>query len=348
MPPRRSALKIFTIDRDNVVSALVATGRTDYRYALKHLYPLIDQLEIQRRIQNPRFYDRLKRDIPRECLMPPITLAFIRKNQRGLNTVSNFEKFVNANIADGFILDGIQRLSTLKRAYDESSGSGFPNQQSLFVNVIVCNSMDNLLYRMITLNNGQRPMTTRHQIEILTGNLFAFDSDGVMLATEKERLRRRSGVFAQGDFVLGYMAFLSSSTNVDSQKLIQEKLDELLANKILEHDPTQDTMQFSDVIDLVSTYIKNPYLERWFRTGNNLIGFCSAARSGFKVLKRMSPLEFEQFIKNVEEAFRSFDVSKIKLGRARRNAVSYAVKNVGKLSGSSVSDITDKLVDVLE
>src|SRR5690606_30534564 len=114
--------------------------------------------------------------------------------------------------------------------------------------------VDNLLYRMITLNNGQRPMTARHQVEILTSNAFQCDSAGLVLATEKDGKRGRRGLFKRSDFELAYMAFLSNSIAIDSQKLIQEKLDELLANKILERDPSEDGVEFGDVVRLVAKF----------------------------------------------------------------------------------------------
>jgi hypothetical protein len=347
MAPSASTLDIFSIDKDAVVDAVMATGRTNYAFALEQLTPLIDRLEIQRRIQNPSFYGRLKRDILRGCLMPPITLAFINPSKAILKTTASFESYVKSNVTDGFILDGIQRLSTLTRAYEEHPDE-LPMKQSLFVNILVCKSMDNLLYRMITLNNGQKPMTTRHQIEILTSNLFNFESDGVELKTEKDGVKRKSGIFKQADFVLGYMAFLSSSTNVDSQKLIAEKLDDLLASKILQHDPTDDTVQFSTVIDLLGSLTSRPMLDRWFRVNNNLIGFCAGIREGYDVIRKMPPAKFEEILTCFEEAFRSFDVSKIKLGRARRSAAHYLIRNISKLKAASVAELTDKLINAIE
>lgn len=346
MAIRQIGIKIFSVDNDNVVEAQVATGRTTYKYALDHLIPLISRLEIQRRIQNPRFYDRLKSDIQSGCLMPPITIAFVQEKKQKISTVKDFENFVSINIKQGFVLDGIQRLFTLQRAFDD--GADFPLKQSLFVNILVCSSMDNLLYRMITLNNGQRPMTTRHQIELLTTNLFDFSVDGLALATEKQGIRRAHGIFPQSDFVLGYMAFLSDSTNIDSQKLIQEKLDDLLADKILEHEPSKDQIQFTDVINLITKLIESPKLEKWFRVNNNLIGFCAGIRGGYKTISRLSINSAEEFVDNVEEAFKAFDVSKIKLGRARRNAVAHVIKHADKSVTASVATITDKLVDILE
>jgi hypothetical protein len=341
-----SSIKIFSIDNDEVVNALVATGRTTYKYAMEHLTPLIDRLEIQRRIQNPNFYGRLRRDILKRCLMPPITLAFIKKDHAMINSTTAFQRFITANISKGFVLDGIQRLSSLKRAAEDFPKE-FPSDQPLFLNVLVCNSMDNLLYRMITLNNGQKPMTTRHQIEILTANLGPFGSN-LSFTTERDGVRRQQGVFSQSDFVLGYLAFLSESTNIDSQKLIQEKLDDLLANKILDHDPKKDEVQFADVLAFIAKLSAKAELDRWFKVTNNLIGFCAGIRKTYVDWEKVSPTQFIALLQVFDEAFKSFDVSKIKLGKARRNAVEYMIKNPKKSIKATASELTDFLVDVLE
>lgn len=341
-------MEIFSVDRDDVVKASVALGRVDYSFALEYLYPLVDRLDIQRNVQNPRFYERLERDILRRCLMPPITLAFVVENGQDIPaTTQDFAEYVSANLANGFILDGIQRLNTLARA--SAYTDDFPSSQSLFLNVILCPSVDNLLYRMITLNNGQRPMTARHQVEILTSNAFEFDSAGLVLVTEKDKVRGRRGLFKRSDFELAYMAFLSNSIAIDSQKLIQEKLDELLANKILERDPSEDGVEFGDVVGLIAEFCNgSTRLETWFKVNNNLIGFASAIRSSFLSLKQKTADDFEYFVDNFEKAFRSFDVSKIKLGRARRMAVSYVISKYEELSASSVADLTERLTSVID
>ncbi len=340
---------IYSIDHDRVVDATVALGRVNYSYAISKLLPLVNRLDQQRRIQNPRFYERLQRDILRGCLMPPITLAFVKKQAVDLSTKRKILDFVDANIDEGFILDGIQRLSTLKRAYDSTQDKKkFPLKQALFLNIIVCKSVDNLLYRMITLNNGQKPMTARHQIEILAANAFEFEKSGLELATEKSATRRKPGIFNRSDFELGYMAFLSSSVNVDSQKLIQEKLDELLAAKILERDPTDAGIEFVDVLELIAQLIKKPRVDRWFKLSNNLIGFCASIRAGYVQVKKVDGKAFETFLDQFELAFASFDVSKLKLGRARRNAVAYAIKHFGDVKKADSQEITDRLIQVLE
>lgn len=342
-----SAVKVFSVDRDSVVNALVATGRTTYAFALDSLVPLISRLEIQRDIQNPRFYERLKRDLLKGCLMPPITLAFVRKSQAALKTPAQFQAFVKANIKSAFVLDGIQRLSTLKRAHEEDEGA-LKMAQPLFLNILVCSSTDNLLYRMITLNNGQRPMSTRHQIEILSANTFKVEGENIVLATEKGGLRRQHGIFSKADFVLAYMAFLSNSITVDSQKLIQDKLDDLIANKILEHEPKVGALEFTQVMALIEEFTQNKQVDKWFKVTNNLVGFCAGIREGFDEINAFTTDGFWKYLEQVERAFEGFDVSKLKVGRARRAVVAYCIKNVVSMNDMSVNEITEKLINVIE
>ena len=343
-------MEVFSLDRDGVVDAAVSLGATNYAYALEQIFPLINRLKEQRDVQNPKFYERLRRDILRRCLMPPITLAFVSDRHAEFRAAEEVKQFVLDNISDGFVLDGIQRLSALRGAQEiaEADGLEFPVDQTLFVNVIICPSIDNLLYRMITLNNGQKPMTARHQVEILSSNAFVFEDTNLQLVTEKDKRRLRRGVFKKADFELAYMAFLSSSVNVDSQKIIEEKLDELLASKILERDPTLHTVEFSSVIEVVGQFCANAELESWFKVTNNLIGFSAAIRKGFASISVASSEDFVEFTRRFETAFKSFNVSKIKLGRARRQCVASLVEGFEKYGAASVDDLTERLIEVLE
>lgn len=342
------AIEIYCVDRDGVVEATVSLGRTNYEYALGSIFPLINRLSQQRDGQNPRFYERLRRDILRQCLMPPITIAFIDDNHAAVDSPAKAKAYVEARIGEGFVLDGIQRLSTLKRAKDSVPDGEFPGGQALFLNVIICPSIDNLLYRMITLNNGQKPMTARHQVEILSTNAFVFEDTDLALVTEKDKTRLRRGIFKKADFELAYMAFLSSSVNVDSQKIIERKLDELLASKILERDPTQKTVEFKDVIHLVGRFSAVPRLDKWFKLSNNLIGFCASIRDSFDLVNARTADEFLEFVDRFEIAFKSFDVSRIKLGRARRQSVASLIRQFDAASIATTEELTEMLIDVLE
>lgn len=207
--------------------------------------------------------------------------------------------------------------------------------------------MDNLLYRMITLNNGQKPMSARHQIEILTANLFEFEGSEMPIFTEREAKRLKIKVaFNKSDFIKGYLGFLANSTNIENQKIIEEKLDELIADKILESNITEDELEFSDVVGLINRFSTNEKIFKWFKNANNLIGFCVGIKSNFQTINETQTESFNDSIRLFEQAFESFNFSKIKVGRIRRNLVSYFIKNYSELSDVDVLDLVDTLSQV--
>ena len=73
-------INILSIDFDKVIKSRYITASTNYQFAINHLFPLIDRLDIQRNIQDNKFYHRLEKDLVTGCIMPPITLAFVDEN----------------------------------------------------------------------------------------------------------------------------------------------------------------------------------------------------------------------------------------------------------------------------
>ncbi|HDL8249042.1 TPA: hypothetical protein PXQ71_002990, partial [Yersinia enterocolitica] len=196
---------------DSVIDSVTANSKTTYKYALENLYPLVDKFSAQRKIQEQKFYKRLKRDILRGCLMPAITIAFVKEDVTELSSPISIQDFVNNNVGKGYILDGLQRLTTLVSAQNEE---GFEPDSVIYVNIIIAPSQDKLLYRMITLNNGQKPMTPRHQIEILTKELFDFGELTISIQTEKEHAESRvKESFTLSNISKGYLAFLTKAVN---------------------------------------------------------------------------------------------------------------------------------------
>ncbi|RYU85905.1 hypothetical protein EWM62_18895 [Mucilaginibacter terrigena] len=337
------AIKLFTIDQDEVINSEFITGKTNYDYALKHFLPLIDRLEIQRKGQDPKFYGRLESDILKGCIMPPITLAFVGLKVIDKN-LSIIQELINSEIENAFILDGLQRLRTLQRAANNKEYTIDMNRP-VFVNILLCDSMDKLLYRMITLNNGQKPMTARHQIEIIASNVYDFSNSTITIQTEKHKSKKViPGAFKQADFIKAYLAFLSKSINIDNAKIIEGKMDELIADKILDTNIKEQAVEFTQVIDLIDRFtITNPYIKKWFQNVNNLIGFSSAISNSFQSIFKLEGIEFDQHIRIFEKAFEYFDVSKIRVGDIRRKTLSYFIRNFEELR--DLDDIN--LVDVL-
>lgn len=339
-------MEILKVDFDQVIKSRYIIAVSDYKFGLNQLVPLIDRLDIQRNIQDNKFYTRLEKDLVTGCIMPPLTLAFIDGAIIQETDSVKLQAYLNDNIKEGFILDGIQRLNTLNRTF-KKNGDALNLEKHLYLNIVICSSMDNLLYRMITLNNGQKPMSARHQIEILTANLFEFEDSILPVVTEREAKKLKIKVaLNKSDFIKGYLGFLANSTNIENQKIIEEKLDELIADKILESNVTEDDLEFSQVVSLINRFCENEKNFKWFKNANNLIGFCVGIKTNYELINGIESETFQNSIKLFEQAFDSFNFSKIKVGRIRRNLVSYFIKNYDELSKSDVLDVVDILSQV--
>lgn len=307
-------MKILDIQFDGVISGKVAFGKATYTEAIKHLIPLIDKTEFQRKLQDKKFYSKLERDIADGCVMPPITVAFV--TDADLRTVQDIELYVNKNINHSFVLDGIQRLNTLHRASDVAD---FDDDFNLYINFILCDSIEKLLYRMITLNNGQRPMTPRHQVEIMIANAFDFKKLGISVVAEKDSstiAARKS--FRKSDIIQAYLAFMADSPIVDNKKIIEEKMDDLLVGKIMAVEPTKYKSSFKEFIKVLAIYQRNPESLKWLKVTNNLVGFAAGAKHSIEELKLIDEDEFASCTDRFDQAFSDFNPSRIKVGKFRR------------------------------
>lgn len=332
-------IKIYDVQFDDVIKSYYVTAGIDYEYALKKLVPLIDKLEFQRNPLRASFYKRLEEDIQSGCIMPNITVAIKTSNMK-LTTADVTEKYIDDNLGTAFILDGIQRLNTLNRINQFK----LDMNRTLYCNILISNSMDRLLYRMITLNNGQRPMSARHQIEILAGNIFDFDSLPILGITEKEKKAKKKkdeeGMNKES-LIKGYLAYISNSINIDNQKIIEEKMNELIADKILNSNIADKNGEFQDVINFISNMLEDEYLYNWFKVVNNFIGFSAAMNIVFNQIQTLGKDALKDSILLFEEVFSAIDVSKVKLGMARRRMVKYYFENYSTFSNYGYSDLLD-------
>lgn len=335
---------ILSIDFDKVIQSTYVTAKADYQFALDRLVPIMNKLDIQRKIQSPRFYRRLEKDLAKGCIMPPLTLAILSDTHFRISDKKAILSLLHQQ-ENVFILDGIQRLNTLQRVF-KSDVDINPNNP-IFLNIIVCQSMDKLLYRMITLNNGQKPMTARHQIEVLAANLYDFESVELPVQSEKKKgHKKKIGAFKKAEMIKSYMAFLSSSVNIDNQKIIQEKMDELLVDKIINSDISESNVEFDNVLDLMGEMLKNSYLTKWLRVENNLIGFAAGVRKSFAYLNTIEVDSIEEGCRLFEEAFSGFDVSKIKLGRERRKSVKFFIENFEAMATKDPLDVMEAISNI--
>lgn len=134
-------------------------------------------------------YELLRRDLAEGCVIPPIILAVSEDTDGQLKQIvteviqtnsvqdrlEDIAREIDRAINDGriVILDGLQRTHTMLSVLADLSSPERKVEMDQFLSrmlrfeVYLGLSKQGILYRMLTLNTGQTPMSFRHQLEIL-------------------------------------------------------------------------------------------------------------------------------------------------------------------------------------
>ncbi|WP_435635332.1 hypothetical protein ACSC9U_05155 [Pseudomonas solani] len=216
------------------------------------------KFEIQRKREKFSAYNRLKSDIKDGTLLPIITLAAPIDKTKILQQAilsgdhPNILQEIN-NALPLNILDGLQRTYILKELTD--AGHVFPDEQKIHLEIRAEPDLDHLIYRIIVLNAGQKPMSMRHQIDILSLTLKKTLSEKIQrleLVPEVEGGRRTKARKFSLDRVAGaYHAFLLKSPEVDKQNVVAQRLSE---QNVLEQDVEQFGIQFKEFEEFFELY----------------------------------------------------------------------------------------------
>lgn len=231
---------------------------------------ILDKNEYQRRRvkSSGKTYDLLRKDLIQGCVMPPIILAVTNAYGGELDSLVHramtegatsdcwlqIEDFVRKAASDGelLILDGLQRSLTI-----DGIGSGRDAdleheekeaflEHKIRVEVYVGLSKTGILYRMLTLNTGQTPMSFRHQLEILYYDYVDNDSlpKGIEILREVDDKRARGGGrYKYSDIVDMFYAYSTGSPMpFDKQALVGE-LREINFLESYEYRPEADDMK---------------------------------------------------------------------------------------------------------
>jgi hypothetical protein len=206
-------IKVIDISKDrflNSTSVLIKISPRNYIDLIKNN---IDKNEFQRkRVNNSgTIYELLKSDLENGCLIPPIVLAL---QTNSLDESLNNEEFLNLIINNKnklVILDGLQRTLTLL-SIDKFSlfeNNKINDLADLRVEILIGLKKNDLLYRMLTLNTGQTPMSTRHQIEILYSEYLNYDYNGISFYTETSSNKKpKIGHYPFREMVEGYTSYI--------------------------------------------------------------------------------------------------------------------------------------------
>lgn len=231
-------MKILSIIKDERISATsVLVEMTTEKY-LKLVSGAEDNLEIQRRvIKGFKPYDRLRQDLKEGCLIPPVVLG-IRKDS--INTPLNVDddQFIpsleSTQAGDVFIIDGLQRTTAIQNVRDSLQDEELAKflSRPLRVEVWPDITLSALTYRMILLNAGQKPMSLKHQLEVvsrpLCDNIVEKYQGRVFIYREKDTNRRSGpGQYQFSIIAQAFQAFVQKSPHIDVRNEVIAELNQI-------------------------------------------------------------------------------------------------------------------------
>jgi hypothetical protein len=294
------SLKILGYTKDCRTETPVVYAEILINDYLKLVGTDFDKFEIQRKRVDPKKYTRLKEDIAKGALLPGITLAidhlkvhtyleYITKlDSEGLITALQLHKETE-EAKDIYILDGLQRSYIIKDLSDE--GVVFKEEQKILLEIWFEKEIEHLIYRLIVLNSGQKPMSMRHQVELLFMTLkkdIEKEIPGLEIYLEREgTIRSHSKKFPFDRLVNGYYSFMTKSPEIDRDNLVVKKMNE---DDVLSSKEEELNISYTSFIKYLKLYcdiddefyrIYNSHLElssfkNWLADENTLKAFFAA------------------------------------------------------------------------
>ncbi len=369
--------EVMGIDYDNRIDNYMVSARSDYEWYLSKTHGSEENLEIQRDIiKGSKPYKNLRADLRLGCILPTIVLAvneidtsaaqkydpgdgFMRASQADLRSLEfAISQAVPAQID---IVDGLQRTNALRQTLDSLDEAERPTflARSLRLEIWINIAFFPLAYRMLLLNAGQRPMSMKHQIDILSSGLAKDlqDLPGIEIMKLKDHKRRvHPGQFHLATLAQAFQAWMQRSPNVDRTNLVvetmvvDEALDSLGIDLTADGGNQRDGFrQFVDwmlQLDRALGEEKN----RFFANETVVLGFAAAIGFAHKndTLQERLPVAMNKLITEVQDdpgdalgvvtfdqIRRSIDTKRSNVGEATRGLVFRAVREYIMQNGTS-------------
>ncbi len=209
-------------------------------------------------------YSLLKSDLKKGCIMPPLVLALVKSDAIDIEEINGRQllQYITENSNEVMILDGLQRTYTLLDADIEMQKEdleqymqflNFKLRLELYVEI----NKFGILYRMLTLNTGQTPMSARHQLEMLYNNMLNTEIEGIKLVTEVEgRANPDENEFVFKNTIDGFHSYMNrNELPMDRQDILENV--KMLEN-MSEEDISEDLFQeFLECYIRVFTCLRN-------------------------------------------------------------------------------------------
>ncbi|MCX2495905.1 hypothetical protein OQX63_20590 [Pedobacter sp. PF22-3] len=224
-------LKIIGTTKDLRTNTDVVYGQVSINDYLILVGENYDQYSIQRRKETHRAYSRMKLDIKAGALLPPITLAVNKSSVTEIKEVLLTNDLNNLQSKLGVpgifsILDGLQRTYVLNEIKKENFE--FKAEQKLLIEFWIEPEPKHLIYRLIILNAGQKPMSLRHQIELLFNSLAERLKESIEnLEIFKETENKKRSKPAQYPFerlVTSYQSYLWKTPELNRNNLVAQQM----------------------------------------------------------------------------------------------------------------------------
>ncbi len=150
---------------------------------------ILDNNEYQRkRVRSSNtIYSLLKEDFMKGCVLPPVVLGLNSDTQIDANGEDKIDHILKDNIDNIVILDGLQRTYSLLDLQHELQGRielAVFSEKILRVEMYLSINRIGVLYRMLTLNTGQTPMSIRQQVEMLYLDYIKRPFNGIQFIRE--------------------------------------------------------------------------------------------------------------------------------------------------------------------
>ena len=210
--------------------------------------------ELQRpRVRSSKsIYANLKEDLKAGCIIPPIVLSLYSQYEGDVKDKNAIMEFIQSNKDQLFILDGLQRTYTIQDLLDEV-GKEAQLDTVVRVEVYLGLNREGVLYRMLTLNTGQTPMSLRHQIEIIYFDLLDNRNDyGLKFIRDNDKKPKDVDAFYFSEAIDAFTSFVSQDyLQITREKLLStiESFDNLSKLK-------NEKDAFLDLMSVYSGFIK--------------------------------------------------------------------------------------------
>lgn len=211
--------------------------------------------ELQRpRVRSSKsIYANLKEDLKAGCIIPPIVLSLYSQYSGVVTDKVEIERFILDHKDQLFILDGLQRTYTIQDMLEEL-GDEVKVDTVIRVEVYLGLNREGVLYRMLTLNTGQTPMSLRHQIEIIYLDLLDNRNDyGLKFIRDNDNKPKDVDSFYFSEAIDAFTSFVSQDyLQITREKLLStiESFDNLSKLK-------NEKDAFLDLMYVYSQFVKN-------------------------------------------------------------------------------------------